>query len=410
MYLLYAPEKKFGRLPPKTPLITEEVLFTHNVAYCPKFFWRKFHLLQGIIDVTPSWMKRLRKYRTLNNILFVATGGIGDVLWTMPFMKYIRGKYPRSKIVVATEEKTAPLFQNVPYVDICARSEFWNLQNLIRHADECWDFGGVATIYREYMKYDPVEAIFRWTEEPLPKNKKDCRPHLVLTIDEGKQAEAILRKKGVDIRKDKIISIAIESSTPNRDWPYTYTRTLSRLLLDQGYKVVWLGESKDFSHTYFHSCYCGWEFIITTKTIPDFLSFTCPVCKKETSLGNLQHEPGIVNLAGQTTLRQAMAIIALSDLFIGPNSGLMVIATALEIPTIGLFGSFDPATRTKFYEKFTPIWGRYKCSPCGEHWTECPEGHPAPCMKIITPEMVYSEVFNMLKTYPRKPIEKEPME
>jgi ADP-heptose:LPS heptosyltransferase len=97
-----------------------------------------------------------------------------------------------------------------------------------------------------------------------------------------------------------------------------------------------------------------------------------------------------------------MAVIALSNLFIGPNSGLMVIATALETPTIGLFGAFNPKVRVKYYDKFTYLWGRPPCAPCKEHWTECSLGYPAPCMRIISVEQVHQVVAKMLQTYKRK--------
>lgn len=377
MYLLYAPPEKFGKIPPKTPLISEEVLFTHNVAYCPKFFWKKFHLLQGVRDVSPNWMRRARRSRTLNNILIIATGGMGDSMWSMPFAKSLRQKYPRARILIATEERNMFLWQGVPYADACVKDEFWNLQSLIRTSDEAWDFGGIATFMKKEMRMDPIEAIFSIAETPLPKEKKDCRPMLVITIDEGKAAEALLSKSNIDTKKDKIITIGLNSSTPNRDWPFDYAKEISAQFLHEGYKVIWLSDKKDFCRT---------------------------------DEDNIKTLEGAANFAGQLSIRQCMAIIALSDLYIGPNSALMVISTALNIPTVGLFGAFNPRTRTKFYEKFVPVCGKYKCAPCGEHWTECPEGHPAPCMKMISPMEVYNAGKDLLKKYPRSILGKRPIE
>jgi ADP-heptose:LPS heptosyltransferase len=377
VYLLYAPVEKFGNLAPKTALISDEVLFTHNIAYCPKFFWKKYHLLQGIRDITPNWMKRKRESRVLSNILIIATGGMGDSMWAMPFVKALRGKYPRARILIATEERNMFLWQGVPYADSCVKDEFWNLQSLIRTADEVFDFGGIATFMKKEMRMDPIEAIFSIAEMPTPKEKKACRPHLVITVDEGKAAEAILRKKGIDTKKDKIICIGLNSSTPNRDWPFEYAKELTAQFIHDGYKVVWLSDKPDFNR------------------------------KDENEINDLE---GVANLAGQISIRQSMAILALSNLYIGPNSALMVISTALEIPTVGLFGAFSPKTRTKFYEKFTAVSGKYKCAPCGEHWTECPEGHPAACMKNLAPTYVYAAAIELLRKHPRTIFEKRPIE
>jgi heptosyltransferase-2 len=52
--------------------------------------------------------------------------------------------------------------------------------------------------------------------------------------------------------------------------------------------------------------------------------------------------PGCINLCGQTTLRQAMALIQVCNLFITNDSGLMHVAAALDIPQVALIGPTDP--------------------------------------------------------------------
>ena len=375
MYLLYAPPEKFNNLPHKTPLITDEVLFTYNVAYCPKFFWKKYLVMQGCRDITPGWMVRLRRRRELRNILIIATGGIGDSMWCMPFANALRKKYPAAAILVACTERVMPVWQGVPYANACVSDIFWNLQNLIRGADEVFDFAGVAT--GKKMHIDPVETVFKEGELPLPKDKKDCRPQLVVTIDEGKRIEAMLKREGIDTKTDKIISIGLESSTSNRNWVFEYVKELTKKLISEGFKVIWFGESPDYE----------------TRMLDD-----------ETNA------IGAVNLVHRTNLREAMAILALSDVFVGPASGLMVIATSLETPTVGLFGAFNPRVRDKFYTKFIPLWHKIECAPCNEHWTECAKGHPAPCMKVISSNEVLLAIDELIKKWPRPILAKLPIE
>ncbi|GAI12098.1 unnamed protein product, partial [marine sediment metagenome] len=157
-------------------------------------------------------------------------------------------------------------------------------------------------------------------------------------------------------------------------------------------------------------CECGWEFTVSTKTVPSNLAYKCPQCGKENTTEQLSNPSGLVNLCGRTSIREVMSIIALSDVFAGPNSGLMVIAASLEIPTVGLFGAFNPKTRAKFYEKFIPVCGKVPCAPCGAHWTECEKGHPAPCMKAISPDEVYNAINKLLTLYPRQALGKLPIE
>lgn len=409
MFLLYAPLEKFGPLPPRTPLMTDEVLFTHNVAYCSKYYWKKYHIIQGCRDITPHILRRLRDRRTLRQILVLAHGGFGDSMWCMPFAKALRDKHPQSRILILTEEKNMPLWHGIPYANACVKDEYWNKQSLIRQADEVYDFGGVATFLKKEMKLDPIEAIFKMGELPLPKKNEDCRPLLVMTIDEGRIAEQLLRRHNINTSTDKIITLALESSTPNRNWPHTYARTLSENLTSLGFKVVWLTNTKDYADTYFIGCACGWETPVMAQDAPKSIDFTCPVCGLKTENQKLEHIEGVANLSGKTDIRQAAAIIALSDAFIGPNSGLMVIATALNIPTVGLFGAFDPKLRAKFYDKFTGLMGTPPCAPCNEHWTECHKGYPAPCMKLLTPSRVEGAVLDLIKKYPKTALERRPI-
>ena len=377
MYLLYAPEDKFRKLKRNSSILCDEVRFTFNVAYCPKFFWQKYHLLHGCRDITPRWMVRMRRRRKLDNILIVGKGGIGDTMWLMPFAKALRLKYPRAVILIACSDRVMPIWQGVPYANMCVKEDFWNLQNLLRNADEVYDFGGVATYMKKEMRLDPIEAIFKLGDLPLPKDKKDCRPMLVIDIEEGKRAETSLEKKGVDLKSDKVICIGLESSTPNRDWPFEYNKELSRKLIADGFKVVWLGESMRYE----------------TELVDD-----------ETN------DIGVINLVRKTKLREAIALIALSDVFVGPISGLLHVAAALEIPSVGLFGAYSPKIRDKFWIKNVNLWHKLECAPCNEHWTECPKGHPAPCMKILQPEEVYETVVQVFRKYPRQNIEKLPIE
>lgn len=410
MYLLRAPIKKFGFLPSKTPLMTEEVLFSHNIAYCPKFFWKKHHLYQGCEDITPNWMKEERLKRKLNRILIIATGGMGDSMWCMPVARYLREQNPRSRILITTEDRNMHLWQGTPFADMCVKNEFWNMQSLIRNSDEVYDFGGIATFLKKEMTLDPIEATFKHVELPLPKEREKLRPKLVVTIDEGKQIEAKLKREGVDLTRDKIIVLCLEASTSNRSWAFAYSKAVSEALTKEGYKVVWLAQTKDYGNTYFFSCPCGWEFITTTKDPPLKISFECPVCKLHVKAKEFKAPDGVVNWAGKTSIREAMALLAMTDVFVGPNSALMVIATALGTPTIGLFGAFDPKLRAKYYDKFIGLFGAVNCAPCNEHWTECRFGHPAPCMKSITPKEVYNAVMELLKKHPRSMIERLPLE
>lgn len=401
MWILEAVKEKFGLLPPGTHLIFEEVKFYNNIASCPKFYYQKILRLQGVKDITPREIVKKRKKRDLRFILVIAKGGIGDVMWTLPFIQTLKRTYPNSQIVVLTDERGLPVFKNCPYIVSAIKEESWTTGNLLKTAEEIYEFGGIATIYPELIKLDPVDAIHKIADMKQSKLPKDNRPHLVLTAEEGNIAVQSLEKNGVNPSTDTIIVISLESSTPNRDWPLSHAVKLTKRLQGPGIKIIWLAEKTELENVRIIDCVCGYWAELRTPAPPKTLTYICPRCETPVIVDKTELLPGVVNYAGKTSLRESWSLIALADIFIGPNSSGMVAATALGIPTIGLFGAFDHRRRTKYYEKFTAVQGEAKCAPCEEHWTECREGHPAPCMRDITPELVAGLAAKMLTQFPR---------
>ena len=400
MYLLKAPTKKFQRLHNVAP-ICEEVKFFHNYALCSKQFYAKIHCAQGFVDVTPPHMIKDRKQKQFQSILFITKGGIGDVLWVMPVIKAIRELHPKALIAVSTEPKSAAVFEQFPYINFTVKNEIWSIQNLIRTSDEVFDFGGIATVFKKLMRMDPIDATFTEAGLQLPKTKKDGRPHIVVTADEGKRAEALLRRKGIDPSGKQIVAIVTNASTPNRDWPMSYIRTLTQMFLNDGQQVVWLSERENVKNSHSTTCKCGYEISFSTSEEDLDLVAECPACHERVTIRKFTTGKDFANFASSTNIRQVMSIIALCDLVVSPVTAPLVMATSFEIPTVGLFGAFSTKNRTKYYDKFLAVEGKTKCRPCAEHWTECKLGNPAPCMKSILPEEVFAAGKKLLTKYPR---------
>jgi lipopolysaccharide heptosyltransferase II/tetraacyldisaccharide 4'-kinase len=73
-----------------------------------------------------------------------------------------------------------------------------------------------------------------------------------------------------------------------------------------------------------------------------------------------------LNLAGKTTLRQALAVLSNLQVLITNDSGLMHVAAALAVPVVAIFGSTDPAATRPFTSRGAIIHHPRPCSPCLE--------------------------------------------
>ena len=89
-------------------------------------------------------------------------------------------------------------------------------------------------------------------------------------------------------------------------------------------------------------------------------------------------------------------LLEICDIFVGNDSGLAHLATAVKTSTITLFGPEDPRKFSPYGNNCTVIYKKLPCSPCGQ--TECirPENS---CMDLITVDEVFEEIKKLISRH-----------
>jgi heptosyltransferase-2 len=100
-----------------------------------------------------------------------------------------------------------------------------------------------------------------------------------------------------------------------------------------------------------------------------------------------------LNLAGRTSLDDAIVMLAQGSAVVSNDSGLLHIAAALNRPVVALYGSTNPDYAPPLSEIARTVSLRLDCSPCRKR--ECPLGHHD-CMNKMGVEKVWAELKPIL--------------
>lgn len=100
-----------------------------------------------------------------------------------------------------------------------------------------------------------------------------------------------------------------------------------------------------------------------------------------------------LNLAGRTTLAQAMDRLALAQVVVTNDSGLMHVAAALDRPLVALFGPTSALATPPLSERARLLQVNLDCRPCGQR--SCPLGTHA-CMEGLGVDQVLAAIDGLL--------------
>ena len=332
--------------------------------------------------------------KRIKRIVVRSPNWVGDAVLTTPAIRAVRQGLPNAQITVLAKPWVAPVFYSNPDIDEVflydakERHRGWfgkarlarelrkigfDLAVLFQNAFEAALLTCLAGVPRRLGYDTDGRSPFLTHCVALSKNHKQGHQIdyylgilegaslkvssrdliLVLTEEDRASAQVILRRRGIE-EKDRLVAINPGAAYGSaKRWPAErYAALCDRIQTQWKVKTIILGGPGEES--------VGLH------------------------ISKLMKQP-CVSLCGETSLREAAAVIERCHLFVTNDSGLMHIAAALDIPLIALFGPTDPVATGPANPRSQVVQVPTSCSPCLKR--ECPEDHR--CMERITVERVH---------------------
>jgi lipopolysaccharide heptosyltransferase II len=349
--------------------------------------------------------KKLSKDDLPGSFLIVRLDHIGDALLVLSAPKALKQNYPLARVHVLTSSWSAPLFENNPFVDELILYDapwfsrkayrgrahtigFFKLARILKQkkievglafrGDLRENFLIFAAGIRHRIGYGITGGGFFLTHE-MPYKAGEHQVSRMTSVLGAAGAEpinpapqfyfteeekAIFRKRleslGVDLNR-RGIGFQPDAGTPAKNWPENHIQDFLELCSREmaGSHIFLIGSSKK------------------------------PLLKS--GIDGTQ----IIDLRGQTSLREVMLLMGSLSVFVGPDSGPAHIACASGVRTIFLYSG------TNVFEEWRPLYDEavvvrheVPCAPCHRPACNVP-GHP--CMAGITPRRVLDVIQKQVR-------------
>ncbi|MGB8335323.1 MAG: glycosyltransferase family 9 protein [Desulfobacterales bacterium] len=343
----------------------------------------------------------------MKRILIIRPSAIGDIVMASPMIRVLRNAWPRGYIAWLADTSVRGLLDDHPALDevIYWSKEDWRRmmktlrllrlsaeaasfsrdlrkrrfdialdgQGLLRSRLLAWLSGAGERIgfeSREPGAFLMTRIVSRGPDKSAMSSEYiflmqamglapgRFEPELVLAPRDGIGAETKLRSAGFS---DRFATICPFTTRPQKHWP-------------EDRWVVLAQEIKS-----------RWELPLVLLGGPND---TAAAQRFQDWIG-----AGLYDFTGKTSLAEAAAIIARTDLVIGVDTGLTHLGTAFKCPTVALFGATCPYLRTPS-PRTVVVYNPQACAPCKRKLT-CAGQYD--CMNTITVDQVLGAVDQALK-------------
>jgi ADP-heptose:LPS heptosyltransferase len=302
--------------------------------------------------------------KSITKICVIHLNQIGDLCFSLPLLKSLREHFPEATIHSVLRPYLEGLLRDSPYVDRIILREDTNFAKI-----GLW--GALVK-----GRYDLLIVLPR-SEEAQILAGLSCAAlkagfaHFpwdfgldVREVIQGHNSwfnnAKLLRRLGIPIAQENYVGLLRVDEPMNlKGMPFRYAvfspgasrRRLAKAWDERKFAVVIAGLSMEFGL----SCVLvgGDDTAECTGVISGYV--------EEILNGGVRQ---IVDLAGKINLRELAAVLKRAKLFVGIDSGVMHMASALDIPTVGIFGPTDPAYVAPQNKQSLVVRKDLACSPC----------------------------------------------
>jgi heptosyltransferase-2 len=329
--------------------------------------------------------------KDIRRIVVRGTNWVGDAVMGVPALRQLRQAFPEAHITLVVRPWAKGLFADADYINtlmtVDRRGPLSVLEQVRRWRKQKFDLAvlfqnafeaalipflariplriGYATDGRRLLLTHPINLpeqrdeqhevfyylnIVKELERVFSQTTSvTARPECAIAVSETRQREAVEKLISFGAREDHITVALCPGSINSRAkrWPADrFAELADRLIEEQDVDVLLVG-SKD-------------ERDVATEV------------KR-----HMRRKP--LDLTGETTLAEAVAILSVIDLLVTNDTGPAHIASALGRPTLVIFGPTNPLTTRPYARTAEIIRKPPDCAPC--MLRDCPIDHR--CMTAI---------------------------
>lgn len=338
----------------------------------------------------------------MEKILVRGTNWIGDVVMTLPALAAIRRSWPGAKIFVLSKPWVAELYRLSPDVDEVIRFEEPG-----RHAGAggIWRLGAELRRYRfdcAILLQNAIEAAILTRLAGIPlRAGYNADGRGVLLTHSVLRTQAIRRVHQVDYYLAMVEALGCRPAerTVQLRPAGDYTRISERFFREWGVRAgqpvigVAPGAAYGPAKKWFPDRFAAVVDRLLDETGGQAILFGSDGDRESTAEVKSNARHSLIDAAGRTNLREAIALISRCDLFISNDTGLMHIAGALGVPMVAIFGSTNPKTTSPAGAMSVVIHRDVDCSPCLK--PVCPTDFR--CMDLISVDEVHRAARGLIR-------------